>query len=234
MKKTLLAITLTSLTGLSHAAPAVKLDTTQQQASYTLGTDLAKNFENQGIQLDTAALLLGMEDYLNKKPLKLTDEQMHSSIMELKKELAAKQEAETKKVSEDNAKAGEAFMAANKKKSGVKTLPNGLQYRVIKEGQGTSPTEGDYITAHYQGTLIDGTVFDSSYERGSPIEFQMGDVIQGWGEALKRMKPEAKWEIFVPPALGYGTKGAGNVIGPNSTLIFTIEFIAASKDKPAR
>lgn len=230
MKKTLLALTLTSLTGLSYAATS--LETTQQQASYTLGTDLAKNFESQGIELDTAALILGMEDYLNKQPLKLTEEQMQTSIAELKKELMAKQALEAQKIAEANAKAGEAFMAANKKKTGVKTLPNGLQYRVIKEGKGSSPVEGDYITANYQGTLIDGTVFDSSYERGSPIEFQMGDVIQGWGEALKRMKPDAKWEIFVPPALGYGAKGAGNVIGPNSTLIFTIEFITASKEKP--
>ena len=231
MKKTLLIIALTAVTGLTYANENIKLETTQQQASYTLGADLAKNFESQGIDLDTGALLQGMQDYLNKQPMKLTEEQMQSSIMALKKEMLAKQAAEKQKIAEANAKAGEEFMAANKKKPGVVTLPNGLQYLVIEEGQGESPAEGDYIIANYKGTLIDGTEFDSSYNRGTPIEFQMGDVIQGWGEALKRMKPGAKWEIYVPPSLGYGAKGAGNIIGPNATLIFTIEFISASKEK---
>ncbi|BBP43309.1 FKBP-type peptidyl-prolyl cis-trans isomerase [Thiosulfativibrio zosterae] len=231
MKKTLLIIALSAVTGLSYADESIKLETTQQQASYTLGTDLAKNFESQGIDIDTGALVQGMQDYLNKQPMKLTEEQMQSSIMALKKEMLAKQAAEKQKIAEANAKAGAEFMATNKKKPGVVTLPNGLQYLVLEEGQGESPAEGDYITANYKGTLIDGTEFDSSYNRGTPIEFQMGDVIQGWGEALKRMKPGAKWEIYVPPSLGYGAKGAGNIIGPNATLIFTIEFIMASKEK---
>lgn len=231
MKKTLLSILLTSIMGTSFAAD-IKLETTNQQASYTLGTDLAKNFENQGISIDTNALMMGMQDYLNKQPLKLTEEQMQTAIMELKKQLIAQKAEAQQKIAEANAKAGAEFMAQNKKKPGVTTLKNGLQYKVITEGKGESPTAEDYITAHYRGTLIDGTEFDSSYARGTPIEFQMSDVIQGWGEALKLMKPGAKWEIYVPPAMAYGAKGAGNAIGPNETLIFTIEFITASKEKP--
>lgn len=230
MKKNLISLAIAS-TLFSTNLLAADLTTVNQKASYTLGNDLAKNFESQGITIDVPALTAGMEDSLKKRPLQLTEEQMQTAIMDLKKQMMAKQAAEKKLLAEQNAKTGAEFMSKNKTQPGVKVLKNGLQYKIIRAGKGASPIEGDYITANYRGTLIDGTEFDSSYKRGTPIEFQMSNVIKGWGEALKRMKPGAKWEIYVPPALGYGEKGAGKAIGPNETLIFTIEFIKADKEK---
>jgi len=126
---------------------------------------------------------------------------------------------------EINAKAGKAFLAENAKKDGVKTTASGLQYKVIQAGSGASPTEDNKLTAHYEGRLLDGSVFDSSYERGTPLQFYMNNVIKGWQEALSMMKPGSKWEVYIPSQLAYGEKGAGQRIEPNSTLIFTVELI---------
>lgn len=233
MKKLpLLSAILLAISSNAFAADS-KLKTVEQKASYTLGTDLAKNFQQQGIDIDADALILGFEDAMKKRPLKLTKEEMNASIQALKKQIMAKKMAELETKAQTNLKKGEAFLAENKKKPGVKTLPSGLQYRVIQEGKGPHPTDDDYITAHYEGKLIEGTVFDSSYKRGSPIVFQLSNVIPGWQEALKLMRPGAKWEIFVPAKLAYGKKGAGKVIGPNETLIFTVELIKVDKEKPA-
>lgn len=226
MKKTLLVAALAA----SFTAQAAELKTLDEKVSYTLGTDLAKNFQSQGINIDTDALVLGMQDVFNKQPLKLTEQQMKQAITEVKKTLIQKQQQAEQAKGDANAKKGAAFLAENKNKPGVKVLPSGLQYKEITAGKGASPTENDVIIAHYEGRLINGTVFDSSYQRSKPLEFQMGDVIKGWGEALKNMQPGAKWEVYIPPALGYGAKGAGNVIGPNETLIFTIELLAFNSE----
>lgn len=231
MKKTILATFLvTALYGTHVFAADPKLDTVDQKASYTLGTDLAKNFEKQGVTIDIPALVLGMQDVMQKHKLRLTDEEMQQAVNQVKEQVMQKQAEARKKEAEQNAQKGEAFLNQNKKNDDVHVTKTGLQYKIIKEGKGTPPTADDKITAHYRGTLIDGTEFDSSYSRGIPLEFQMNDVITGWGEALKRMKPGAKWEIYVPPSLGYGSKGAGDVIGPNETLIFTIELIKVDKN----
>ena len=224
---------------LSMMASAVKaetasLESTEQKASYTLGSDIAKNFEKQGISIDIPALVQGMKDVFNDHALRLDESEMQAAIESVKEQVLARQQAERAKQGEINAKKGSDFLAKNKNKPEVEVTTSGLQYRVIQSGQGKSPTEDDYLTAHYEGRLIDGTVFDSSYERGSPIEFQINDVIKGWGEALKMMKPGAQWEIFVPPALAYGSKGAGEVIGPNETLVFTIELIKVDDQAPKR
>ncbi len=232
MKKQLLTtVLLVTLSGTSVAALAddTKLNSVDKKASYALGSDLAKNFQQQGVEIDIPALVLGMQDVMENKSLRLTDAEMQQAVNEVKKQVMQKQAEARKKLAEDNAQKGEAFLAKNKKRDDVKVTKSGLQYRIIEPGKGATPKEDDVLTANYKGTLIDGTEFDSSYSRGTPIEFQMGDVIPGWGEALKMMKPGAKWEIFVPPSLGYGSKGAGDIIGPNETLIFTIELIKAEK-----
>lgn len=228
LKKSLLSVSIAFFCATN--AYAVELNNTTQKASYTLGSDMAKNFANQGINIDIDALVAGMNDVINQKPLRLTDAEMEASILDLKKELLAKQAAKEEKIAQQNAQKGQAFLAKNKNKAGIKTLANGIQYRVIEQGTGSLPAEEDYITAHYRGTLIDGTEFDSSYSRGTPIEFQMSNVIKGWGEVLKRMPVGSKWEAFIPHNLAYGKKGAGKTIGPNETLIFTIELIKTDKN----
>lgn len=233
MKKALwlaLGMGASSLSAPLYAADAA-LQSTEQKASYTLGVDLAKNMQQQGLEIDIKALTLGMQDAFAQKPLRLTPEEMQASITEVKNAMMQKQIEAHKQQAEANAKAGAAFLAANKNKPGVKTTASGLQYKVMNAGTGASPSENDKITAHYQGALINGEVFDSSYERGTPIEFEMGNVIKGWQEALKLMNAGAKWEVYIPSDLAYGEKGAGNRIGPNETLVFTVELIKFDKAK---
>lgn len=233
MKK-LLLISLSMAFAQTAVAADASLKTNEQRASYTLGTDLAKNFTKQGLNIDVKALTAGMEDVLNNRALKLTEEEMMAAINEVKKSIMEKQQAAHKLAGEKNLKEGTAYLAKNAKAEGVKVLPSGVQYKVITEGKGESPKETDVIFAHYRGTLIDGSEFDSSYNRGTPLKFQMNNVIPGWGEALKLMSPGAKWEVAIPAALAYGEKGAGDVIGANSTLLFTIELMSfeAPKDEP--
>ncbi|MBE0494241.1 MAG: FKBP-type peptidyl-prolyl cis-trans isomerase [Thiomicrospira sp.] len=222
---TLSALTLTF--SYAHASP---LSTTEQKASYAIGVDLATNLKNQAIDIQVDPFLLGLEDTLKNNELKLTSDQMNQSLDDFRASLEAKQQANQKALADQNKKAGESFLAQNKTKPDIKTMESGLQYRVIEEGKGAHPTENDTIIAHYKGTLLDGTEFDSSYNRNAPIEFKMNNVILGWQQALKVMKPGSKWEIFVPADLAYGTRGAGNVIGPNQTLIFEIHFIATAAE----
>lgn len=229
MKKTILTLSIALLTATN--ANAVELKTTTQKASYALGSDIAKNFVQQGVEIDSKALLAGMEDIINNNKLQLSAKEMQQSVLDVKKQILEKIEKENAVKGEKNLKKGTAFLTKNKTKKGVKTLDSGLQFIVKKEGKGNFATENDHLIAHYRGTLIDGTEFDSSYTRGTPIEFQMSNVIKGWGEALKKMQPGAKWQIFVPPHLAYGKKGAGKLIGPNETLIFDIELLTVAKDK---
>jgi FKBP-type peptidyl-prolyl cis-trans isomerase FklB len=145
--------------------------------------------------------------------------------------MMAKQQELAKIVGEKNQKEGEAFLAENKKKEGVITLPSGLQYKVIKAGSGNKPKATDTVSVHYQGTLVNGTEFDSSYRRGQPVSFPVNGVIPGWTEALQLMEAGAKWQIVIPSNLAYGDRGAGPQIGPNATLIFEIELISIQEPK---
>jgi len=224
MKKTAL-IALGLAMAYNATAQAADLKTVEQKASYTLGADLAVNFEQQGLDIDIQALTAGMQDAMNKKPMQLTKQEMEEAISAVKKQIMQKQLDDRKAQGEANAQKGKAFLEANAKKEGVKITASGLQYKVLKAGSGASPTEDDKLTAHYEGRLIDGTVFDSSFERGTPLEFYMNNVIKGWQEALSLMNAGAKWEVYIPSELAYGEKGAGKRIGPNSTLIFTVELI---------
>jgi FKBP-type peptidyl-prolyl cis-trans isomerase FklB len=150
---------------------------------------------------------------------------MKEAFEAFQKEVVAKQEVKAKESADKNLKAGEAFLAENAKKEGVVTLPSGLQYKVIEAGSGKTPKASDTVTVNYRGTLIDGKEFDSSYKRGEPATFPVSGVIAGWTEALQLMKEGAKWQLVIPPGLAYGEKGAGPVIGPNSTLVFEVELI---------
>ena len=225
MNPTLLASMLGISLFFSPHLYAQKLKTIEEKASYSIGVELAQNLQNQGIDLHTSSFLLGLEDTLAQRNLKLTADEMAQALEQFRATLEQQQQAKFEQLAKENATAGAAFLNANKTKSGIKVTDSGLQYRIIQAGSGESPKENDIVVAHYRGTLIDGTEFDSSHNRGAPIEFELSHVIQGWQEAIKLMKPGAKWEIFVPSELGYGARGAGNVIGPNETLIFEIELI---------
>ncbi|WP_027715785.1 FKBP-type peptidyl-prolyl cis-trans isomerase [Desulfuromonas sp. TF] len=231
MKRQLLAI-LTTFTivllaiGCTAADKTPKLETLMDKVSYSIGLNIGKDFKSQNIEVNPELLARGIKDAISDtKPL-LTDEEIQEAIGRFQQERMAEAEEMAKAAGEKNRQEGESFLLENAKKEGVVTLPSGLQYKVIEEGTGKSPEPGDQVTVHYRGTLVDGTEFDSSYERGEPVTFPVGGVIPGWTEALQLMKEGAKWQLFIPPSLAYGEKGAGQVIGPNSTLIFDVELIS--------
>ena len=203
----------------------------KDKVSYIIGMEIGKNFKKQSIDIDPDILTKGIKDAISGgKPL-LTEQEIQENMVTFQKEMMAKQEELAKKLGENNKKEGEAFLAENKKKDGVKTLPSGLQYKVTKAGTGKKPKLTDTVTTQYRGTLIDGTEFDSSYRRGQPVSFPVTGVIPGWTEALQLMEEGAKWQLFIPPNLAYGERGAGRDIGPNATLIFDIELVSIQEKK---
>jgi FKBP-type peptidyl-prolyl cis-trans isomerase FklB len=220
----LVAIALMASAGYSADAPALK--TQKERTSYAIGADIGNMLSRQPVDIDVDSFLKGASDVLNKKKLLLTDQELRDILTGLQKDMMAKQEERMKTMGEKNKKDGAAFLAENKKKEGVKTLPSGLQYKVIKEGTGKVPKATDTVTTNYRGTLIDGTEFDSSYKRGQPATFPVNGVIKGWTEALQLMKTGSKWQLFVPSDLAYGDKGAGPQIGPNAVLIFEVELLS--------
>jgi FKBP-type peptidyl-prolyl cis-trans isomerase FklB len=198
------------------------------RTSYALGTDIGSNLKRQELDLDAKALAAGISDALGGKP-GLTESEVKETLDQLRKQMMAGAEAKAKVSGEKNLKEGEAFLAANGKKDGVKTTASGLQYKVMTAGTGATPKPTDEVKVHYHGTLIDGTVFDSSVERGEPISFPVTGVIPGWVEALQLMKVGDKWQIYIPSKLAYGERGAGGKIGPNSALIFDVELLGIEK-----
>lgn len=211
--------------------PLSNLTTDLDKMSYTLGYDVGHNFKSQGLEVNPAVVYQGLVDGLkDQKPL-LTQDQMQQTVIEFQKKMTAKREAEFKALSDKNLSAGKSFLETNKSKPGIKVLSDGLQYKVEREGSGASPKEGDLVTVNYVGSFVDGKEFDSSYKRGKPAVFKLTtDLIPGWVEAMKMMKPGAKWMLYVPPSLGYGDRGIGP-IGPNQTLIFQIELLSVKPDK---
>jgi FKBP-type peptidyl-prolyl cis-trans isomerase FklB len=205
-----------------NAEEKLVLKNQKEKVSYIIGMDIGHNLKKQSIDIDPNILAKGIQDALDDaKPL-LTNQEIQETMVAFKKDMMTKQEEIAKKNKSD----GEAFLAENKKKEGVKTLPSGLQYKVIKAGTGKKPKLDDTVAANYRGTLLDGTEFDSSYKRGQPASFQVSGVIPGWTEALQLMEEGAKWQLFVPSNLAYGQRGRGRVIGPNTALIFEIELIS--------
>lgn len=208
------------------ALPEPGYKTTIQQASYGIGINIGRNLKSEGLEVDVEALAQGIKDILTGAEPRLTQVQIKAALETFQEEMEAKSAARAKVVGATNMREGKAFLAANKTKKGVVTLPSGLQYTVIKEGNGPSPKVTDTVRTHYHGTLLDGTVFDSSVERNDPATFPVGRVIRGWTEALQLMKVGAKWRLFVPSGLAYGPDGAGGDIGPHATLIFDVELLA--------
>ena len=200
----------------------------KDKISYIIGMRIGSDMKKQSIDINPNIVAKGIEDALaGAKPL-LTDQEAQETMMAFQKEMMAKQADVAKK----NKTEGEAFLAENKKKEGVKTLPSGLQYKVMKAGTGKKPKSTDTVTVDYRGTLIDGTEFDSSYKRGQPATFQVSGVIPGWTEALQLMEQGAKWQLFIPSNLAYGERGTqGGPIGPNATLIFEVELISIQEKK---
>jgi FKBP-type peptidyl-prolyl cis-trans isomerase FklB len=209
--------------------PELKLDTPKSRISYTIGVNIGQDFKTQKMDVDTDVLLMGLKDSLAGKELRLTEEEMVAEIQTFQQEMQTKMAAEMEKAVAKNQTEGEAFLAENAQQEGVVVTESGLQYKVIEVGEGDSPGAADVATVHYRGTLIDGTQFDSSYDRGQPATFPVGGVIAGWTEALQMMKPGAKWQLVIPAVLAYGERGAGQDIGPNATLIFDVELISVEK-----
>jgi FKBP-type peptidyl-prolyl cis-trans isomerase FklB len=208
------------------AAENSSLKSQKDKVSYTIGVNVGNNIKQLPMEIDPDIFFKGFKDAASGGKLLLSEEEIRTVMIAFQKELADKQAELMKTQGEKNKKEGEAFLAENKKKEGVKTLASGLQYKVIKTGNGKSPKTTDKVSTHYQGTLIDGTEFDSSYKRGEPATFPVTGVIPGWTEALQLMKVGSKWQLFVPSKLAYGERGAGPKIGPNAVLIFTIELLA--------
>jgi FKBP-type peptidyl-prolyl cis-trans isomerase FklB len=213
------------------AAPAqekLDLQDPKLRVSYSIGVDIGTTLKRQEMDIDTKALAAGLADAFAGKPA-LSEVETREAISKLRADMMAKMQAKDKVAGEKNLKDGEAFLAENGKKEGVKTLPSGLQYKVVKNGQGKSPKATDTVKVHYHGTLIDGAVFDSSVDRGEPTSFVVNQVIPGWTEALQLMKEGDKWELFIPSKLAYGERGAGGKIGPNATLIFDVELLSVAQ-----
>ncbi|WP_456414896.1 FKBP-type peptidyl-prolyl cis-trans isomerase [Thiolapillus sp.] len=213
---------------LASQVQATELKTFDQRYSYTLGTRMAKMLKAQGIgELDGVAFGAAVADVINGKPLQLTDEEM-SEVLKQRAEIAAKKREEKAAKALEKAKE---FLAESAKKPGITVLESGLQYQVVKPGEGEPPTMADTVKVHYEGHTIDGKKFDSSYDRGQPAEFALKGVVKGFSEALTHMKPGAKWKVIIPPELGYGARGAGSSIGPNEVLMFDLELLEVTRAK---
>ncbi len=203
----------------------VNLEDKEHKLSYALGLNLSDQLKKQqGMTIDIDVFVQGFKDgYSGESPLLSSDEAI-KILIEIEQEQRAQQMAEKNKMAAENKKSGEAFLAKNSKKEGVVTLDSGLQYKVIKAGDGQKPQKTDSVVCHYRGTLLDGTEFDSSYSRGEPAQFRVDQLIPGWTEALQLMPAGSKWELYIPSYLAYGTRQAGQ-ISPNSTLIFELELL---------
>jgi FKBP-type peptidyl-prolyl cis-trans isomerase FklB len=207
------------------------LNDEKSRVSYAIGMMLGHNWQQQGLEIDPDIAAHAIKDVQSGGTTLLTQEQMQETLTSFQKEFKVKQQKMQAELAVKNKATGEAFLAANKDKTGVTTLPDGLQYLVLTNGTGEPPTAKDVVTVHYRGTLIDGTEFDSSYKRGQPAQFQVGGVIPGWTEALQKMKAGSKWKLFIPANLAYGEQGQRG-IPPNSVLIFEVELISVQTPPP--
>ena len=219
------------------AAPATSqplvLKTDKEKLSYAIGMNIGQSMKKDSLDIDPAILSRAIKDAVTGSKPAMTEEEARTIVTAFRTEMVKKQQAEAQKAGEVNKQAGDKFLAENKTKDGVVTLPSGLQYKVIKQGDGPKPTASDTVVTNYRGTLIDGKEFDSSYKRGQPATFPVGQVIKGWTEALQLMPVGSKWQLYIPSSLAYGDRGAGGDIGPNSTLVFDIELLSIEQKKPA-
>ena len=217
----------------TKGATAVTLKTKKEKASYALGMKIGGDLRKQGVgaAVDPALTARGLKDALAGSKMLLTEDEVKAALTQLQTEVRGSQEAKAHETGAASRKEGEAFLAANKGKDGIVTLPSGMQYKILTAGTGPKPTPSDTVTCNYRGTLINGKEFDSSYKRGQPASFPVGGVIKGWTEALQLMPVGSKWQLFIPPDMAYGDRGAGGDIGPGETLIFEVELISIGEPK---
>jgi len=213
------------------AAAPVVLKTQRDKESYAMGMNLGTGLHNQGLSLDPALVARGMKDAQSGAKTAMTEAEAKAALGQLRQEVQQKIQAKAHEAAAPNYKEGGAFLAANKAKEGIVTLPSGLQYKVLTQGSGPKPTLSDTVTCNYTGTLINGKEFDSSSKHGGPASFPVGRVIKGWTEALQLMPVGSKWQLFIPADLAYGDQGAGADIPPGATLIFEIELLSIGEEK---
>ena len=217
------------------AAPNDTLTTPEQKAVYALGLRVGSDLREKEVKLSPEIFGQGLKDGLEGSQPKLGEEELRQALMEFSRQVQTRQLAKLKEVGEKNLAEGQAFLKANQAKPEVKTTASGLQYKVVTAGKGKTPKTTDTVMVNYRGRLIDGTVFDDSYQRGQPAVFELGGIIRGWQEALQLMKEGDRWEIYIPSELAFGPQGAGPQIGPNSALVFEVELIKVNPEpeKPA-
>ena len=204
------------------------LATQEQKLSYIFGQNIGAQFAADDVEVNVDVFARGVQDALDGNESSLSEEEMMAVLQKFQEDKMAEQQQMMEEAAAKNKEEGEAFLTANAEKDGVVTLDSGLQYKVISEGEGPTPTGESTVSVHYKGTLIDGTEFDSSYKRGEPATFGVNQVIPGWTEALMLMPEGSKWELYIPPELAYGPGGAGQMIGPEATLVFEVELLSAN------
>ena len=226
IKRTIAACLLTASLATWIPAQEPKLESDREKASYLIGRNIGETINRDGIELSIENLVIGLREGLTGKDSRITEADAMKVMEKFQAEMQKQAEAKTASAGADNLAAGTKFLNDNKKREGVKVTETGLQYEVLSAGKGEKPTPLDTVSVHYHGTLMDGTVFDSSVERKSPATFPVNGVIAGWTEALQLMQVGAKYKLFIPANLAYGKAGAGRDIGPNSTLIFEVELLS--------
>ena len=219
----------------SRADDKPTLKDTKDKTSYGMGYNIGSSWKRSSIEasdVDLDLFMKGVRDAMEGHDPALTDKENREVLTAFQATLRTRRDEKRKELGEKNQKEGQTFLAENKTKPGVQTLPDGLQYKILTEGKGSKPTTNDTVSVNYKGTLLDGTEFDSSYKRGQPAKFKVTGVIKGWTEALQLMPVGSKWQLFIPSELAYGERGRGGQIGPNATLIFEVELLSIqSKDK---
>lgn len=228
MYKPLGQLAVATLLGLTLALPvtaSAALDTEKQKIGYSLGVMVGRQLQQDVRDLDIDSFSQALKDLYGNSDLKLTDQQIGETLEQLQQALIAEAQQEAERLSTANQERGETFLKDNAKKRGIRTTDSGLQYRVVREGRGDKPQATSTVKVNYEGTLINGDVFDSSYQRGEPVSFRVNQVISGWQEALQLMPVGSEWMLYIPSDLAYGPAGAGGAIGPNETLIFKVELL---------
>ncbi len=204
----------------------VVLETQEQKVSYGMALGLGQRLASEDLPIDVDAFAAGIRDAITGAEPRMTQEEITAELTAFQEKAIAKQQAEQEAAGAANQSAGEAYLAENATREGVVVTDSGLQYEIVEAGDGPVPSADDRVEVHYRGTLIDGTEFDSSYGRGETVTFGVGQVIPGWTEALQMMPMGSKWKLFIPSDLAYGAGGAGQMIGPNSTLVFDVELVS--------
>lgn len=216
----------------TSSAAATKPESLHDKASYAIGLNLGGNLKQQEVPVNLDYLIRGLKDGFGGAEAMLSDEEVQTTMQAFQQEVMSMQQEKRAAAGAKNQQEAEEYLAANKDKPGVVTTESGLQYEVLTEGTGAKPKASDRVTVHYKGTLLDGTVFDSSYDRGQPATFPVSGVIPGWVEAMQLMPVGSKWKLYIPPALAYAERGAGQQIGPNSLLVFEVELLSIAEPAP--